>query len=239
MVISILLVSQAIAQPIREVVLPEPPYQIIERGFAVPVKILINGSMGIENTTLNYEHHLENPSNYSINLVFMYYFGKKPRSLEVLVDGEKGKLETVSEDKYRAEYRLVIPLRKNGSLDVSSKMSYTTMPGLYMLGLWGNRYSFNSPISVNIEHPDLRVSKYLYGSTKGKIQLPYNVKDVNTHNCRYYEDEGFIKIDLTERTYPSFSFDFKTRRTPVKAGLFYVLMLALIFGFAIRERMKG
>lgn len=235
--LSFLMISTAIAQPPREITVM--PLGLIERSMVIPVDIMVNGSIGIENTSLTYEHRIANPTNESLRLVFTYYFWKKPRLLSVLVNGEKAVLETVSEDKYRSKYRLTIPLEKNETVEVSSKMDYFTMPsGRYRLGLWGNYYAFDTPISIDIEHLGLRMPIYLYGSIKGEIRLLPKIKKVNCRDCKYYEKGKVIRINIKEKAHPSFSFDFQTKRTPVKAGVFYILMLVLIFGFAVRERMK-
>lgn len=201
---------------------------------AIPVDIKVNGVMDIKNTTLTYEHYLSNPYNETLKFALRYRFMDKPSLMEVYVDGEKAELETVQEDKYRSEYRLLLSIEKNDSVTVVSKMNYPTMLERYRMGLWGNHYSFSPPI--NMEPIDTGVMGYLYGSINGEIGLPDNIKKVRCRECKYHENENTVTIDLKDRNYPSFSLNFQSKRTPVKAGAFYILMLAVIFGFVIKGR---
>jgi hypothetical protein len=232
----LLLFSQALAQPreVHEVIVHR---EVGGEGVAIPVDIRVDGVIDIRNTTLTYEHRFSNPYNETLRFALRYWSTGQPRVLEVSVDGEKAELETVSEDEYRSEYRLPLSIGENDTITVTSRMRYPTLPERYRLGLWGSYYSLSPSINVEFLAPGLR--QYPYGSIRGEIELPVNVKKVRCNNCKYHEDKNTVTIDLKDRRYPSFSLNFQTRRTPVKAGMFYLLMLAVIFGFVIRGRTKG
>ncbi|MDI6655407.1 MAG: hypothetical protein QME59_05915, partial [Candidatus Hydrothermarchaeota archaeon] len=145
--ITLLLVSQALAQPyeIHEVIAHR---ETGGEGVAIPVDIKVNGVMDIKNTSLTYEHRFSNPYNETMKFALRYGFTGKPGLLEVSVDGGKVELETVQEDKYSSEYRLVLSIEENESTTIISKMNYPTMPERYRMGLWGNYYSLSLPINI-------------------------------------------------------------------------------------------
>ena len=100
-------------------------------------------------------------------------------------------------------------------------------------GLWSNTYRFHFP--VHLETKDFRRYISLYGIARGEIKIPEKAYKVTCTNCRYYEEESIIRANYEGKN-PRFSFSFKIKRTPYKAMVVYLIMLAGIFSYVIRRR---
>jgi hypothetical protein len=203
----------------------------------IVVDIDIKGSFGIEKTSIIFNHRFQNPSNETQVVLINYNFRGRPDLLEVLVDGEKKEFYQVSSSRYSTEYQIRVPVHQK-DVEVTSKLEYPSLWGLGR-GLWKDKYSFYNPIVLYILEGEFDSQMPLFArSIKAEIQIPENAKNVDCTNCDY--DEGQSKVYVERRNgSPYFALNFVINKdAPLKSGLFYILMLLLVFGYVIKGRSR-
>ena len=217
-----------------------PPSRAVAR-LAIPIDIQVEGAIGLERTSLVCNHSFSNPFTKSFKVIMRYQLPGEPK-LAIYINGNKvePKITFVSTETVisLAEYRehwIEFFIEKNTTKKVTSKMSYATVMK-WAHRLWGGyNYHFDLPIHVGVmtvEEPITSSPPILVKSIKGKIKIPSNIRKVRCFKCKY---DWTVNTILIERG-SDFSFHFETKRVPLKAAIFYILMLSIIFSFVIVKR---
>jgi len=201
----------------------------------IPVDIQVEGAMGLERTSLVCNHSFSNPFTKTIQVTMRYQLPGEPK-LAIYINGNKVEPQISSLGEYRSEHWIEFFIEKNATKKVISKMSYATMRE-WRHRLWGDYYHFDLPIHVDVMTVEEPIKSFLIipaESIKGEVKIPSNIKKVRCFNCKYDRTVNAILIDIKKGS--GFSFHFQTKRIPVKAAIFYILMLSIIFSFIIVKR---
>lgn len=218
----------------QSVVYAPPPFSQTQPNLQVNAKI--SGSID-DIVSLSYEHAFLNKENQTYSVIVEYSFNGKPELLEIFVNGEKTEPEITSMDRFYASYRLRLNLEPDKEVTVVSKIKSKYSSGQPYepfgggAGLWRNIYSFNNPLNFYIEG----IGMPILGKISGEIKLPENAKRVECSGCEYDASKNAVVVNQSQNLYFSFSFQIK-KAPPLKAVLFYILMLSAAFGYILIKR---
>lgn len=160
---------------------------------------------------------LANPNNRTLFVTLPIIFNYLPESVSLKRDGQEVELAKGAEKGRLAGYSDSIGIEAGER--VTYELRYTALRTPNEYGIWGLKYSYNPPVSsLDARSGDAYVPISLKYS--GEIRFAYRIDNVFCTGCTQSGDK--IKIDGSG--YIGLSWDKK--RTPYRAGIFYLLLLS-------------
>lgn len=193
------------------------PILDIQKDGVNTVNILIDSEISADNMeSAEYTIPLSNPGNETSYFTLRISFNYKPESLSLERGGKKVELAAETEQARYASYVERIGLEPNEN--VTYTLKYRALRTPYEYGIWALKYSYNIPISL--EASTGRDYVPILSRYSGEIRPAYAPDKVSCAGCT--QKGGKIALDNSQ----FFGASWDKRRTPYRAGIFYVLMLS-------------
>ncbi len=177
----------------------------------------------------NYKIHIKNLENKTAETTINLNWQIKPQEITATIDGDTANI--IKESEYYGNTRYKIQTAISPESEKTIDITYTILktPNRWNVGLWALDYNYNTPINIylNYQTNDYTNTKITYS---GNIAFDYTPYKPTCNNCIYEND--IVKIN--EANY--FYLNWQKKRTPVRAGIVYFIMVTAIIYYLIRKR---
>ena len=203
------------------------PVSPVPLGFenAADVDVNVSSSIsedGLEDAT--YTITIHNELNSSLRLEI--YLNFEGSLLNVSLEKDDRKLNL---SRYGSEqsYKAIVDIPANTITTYLLKFRRYVLPSMWELGLWGLKYRYVNPMRLEAHAKHGAGVSVVY---HGTIVLASKPERVDCSTCVYDAGTGEVNIQNSEY----FWISWEIKRTPYKAALFYILMLAALVVYGRR-----
>jgi len=212
--------------------------RIPENGIAVGINI--DSDISLDNIeSAKYTIQLSNPTNFTMFVKLPITFNYKPESISLERNGKAAELSAETEQQYFATYSERIGLEPNENATYVLAYKALRTPNEY--GVWALKYYYTPPISFFEAVRQDNVPAPAVISYSGEIRFGYPVDKVSCGGC-VQADSTSERADLSRYSIVKingkeyFSLNWEKKRTPIRAGIVYLMLLAGILLAIVRAR---